>query len=50
MKKLKETLRIILIVVVISSTIFGVGYLKYRMWRVEHPQAKTWTFFVTKSR
>lgn len=50
MKKLKETLSIILIVIAIGGTIFGIGYVKYKIWRAEHPQAKTWTFFVPKSR
>lgn len=36
----------ILVAVVIVLCIYGLCYLKYKVWRAEHPQAKTWTFFI----
>lgn len=30
--------------------IAAVGYTKYYIWRAEHPDAKTWTFFIPKGR
>ena len=46
MKKIKNALTIALISLGISSVIFGIGYVKYKFWRAEHPNAKTWTFFI----
>jgi cell division protein FtsB len=46
MKKLKENLQISLIILGLVSIIGGIGYVKYKIWRAEHPQAKTWTFFI----
>jgi len=46
MKKLKEILAILLVIIGICSTIYGLGWVKYKIWRAEHPQAKTWTFFI----
>lgn len=46
MKKIKETLIIMAIVLGLSGIIFGIGYVKYKFWRAEHPTAKTWTFFI----
>jgi len=48
MKKLKENLQIALIVLVVVTLIGGIGFVKYKFWRAEHPQAKTWTFFIPK--
>ena len=48
MKKLKENLQIALIVLVGVTLIGGIGFVKYKFWRAEHPQAKTWTFFIPK--
>lgn len=50
MKKLKERLIILLITIVFCGTIYGIGYVKYKIWRAEHPQAKTWTFFIPKGK
>ena len=24
----------------------GIVYLKYQLWRLEHPEVKTWVFFI----
>ena len=49
MKKQKESLQIALIIlgVVLMG---GIGFVKYKIWRAEHPQAKTWTFFIPKGK
>lgn len=49
MKKFKSILTIILIILGMCRVIYGVGYIKYKLWRAEHPEAKTWTFFIPKS-
>jgi hypothetical protein len=46
MKKFKERLAILLVIIGICGVIYGIGYIKYKFWRAEHPQAKTWTFFI----
>lgn len=48
MKKLKENLQIGLIILGVLALIGGIGFVKYKIWRAEHPQAKTWTFFMQK--
>ena len=48
MKKLKERLAILLVIIGICGVICGIGWVKYKFWRAEHPQAKTWTFFIPK--
>lgn len=50
MKKLKERLIVLLIAVGICGVIYGIWCVKYKIWRAEHPQAKTWTFFVPSRR
>jgi hypothetical protein len=49
MKKFKEFLTITLFVLGICGLIYGIGYIKYKLWRAEHPHAKTWTFFIPKN-
>lgn len=46
MKKVKERLFILLLILGICGGIYGIGYLKYTVWRAEHPHAATWTFFI----
>lgn len=46
MKKAKENFIAGLIILGIVSFIAGVGFAKYKLWRAEHPQAQTWTFFI----
>lgn len=50
MKKLKENIQVALIILGVVALIGGIGYVKYKIWRVEHPQAKTWTFFIPKGK
>ena len=50
MKKLKENLQIALIILGVVALIGGIGFVKYKIWRAEHPQAKTWTFFIPKGK
>lgn len=50
MKKFKNILIASLITLGICSVIYGIGWIKYKFWRAEHPQAKTWTFFVPNSK
>lgn len=48
MKKLKNYLTTILIILFIIGLISGIIYIDYNIWRAEHPNAKTWTFFLHK--
>jgi hypothetical protein len=47
-QKLKYNMLVVGLVLAIASLVFGVGFIKYKFWRAEHPQAKTWTFFIPK--
>ena len=32
-------------------TLLGVvGYVKYNIWKAEHPQTETWIFFIPKGK
>ena len=46
MQKLKDILLIGVIIIFIGLTITSIGFVKYKIWRAEHPEAKTWTFFI----
>lgn len=46
MKRFKEVITIIGIIMFLLAIIYGVGWIKYKLWRAEHPQAETWTFFI----
>jgi hypothetical protein len=46
MKRLKEKFIITLIILGFCGFIYGIGFVKYKIWRAGHPHAKTWTFFV----
>lgn len=48
-EKTQEKLSIILVIVILLMVIFGIGYVKYRIWRAEHPQTNTWIFFIPNS-
>lgn len=50
MKKLKENLQRTLIILGVVVLIGGINFVKYKIWRAEHPQAKTWTFFIPKGK
>jgi hypothetical protein len=36
------------IVLAVCLFLFMLGFLKYKIWRSEHPTAETWTFWVSK--
>ncbi len=38
----------ILIALFACLVLFILGFLKYKIWRAEHPNAETWTFFISK--
>jgi hypothetical protein len=48
MKKDKEILNLWLAVGILLLITFGGGYLKYKIWRWEHPNVSSWVFFITK--
>ena len=50
MKKIKDNFIILLITVGLCIVIYGIGCIKYKIWKSEHPQAKTWTFFIPKGK
>lgn len=45
---MKETLKLVGILLLVAVALFGIGGCKYALWRAEHPGAKTWTFFIPK--
>jgi hypothetical protein len=50
MKKLKENLTVALIILGFCCLLYGVGYIKYKIWRAEHPQTNTWIFFIPRGK
>lgn len=46
MNKFKSILAKTIITLGVCGIVYGIGYLKYNLWKAEHPQAKTWTFFI----
>ena len=48
MKKLKDNLVLLILMLGILAGIYGLVRIKYFFWRAEHPQAKTWTFFIPR--
>lgn len=50
MKRLKETIIIVAMISGVVGIIYGIGYLKYKIWRAEHPNAETWTFYIPSKR
>ncbi len=46
MKKIKLFLIGIAIVGIIVVVIGGAFWINFHLWRAEHPQAKTWTYFI----
>lgn len=45
---MKETLKLVGILLLTAAILLGIGGCKYALWRAEHPDAKTWTFFIPK--
>ena len=48
MQKLKKIVALGLIILFVGLTITSIGFVKYKIWRAEHPTASTWTFFIPK--
>jgi len=46
MKKFKDRFIIGLIIIGFCAIIYGIGFVKHKVWRAEHPHAESWTFFV----
>lgn len=49
-KELKEKLQVWMVILCLLGIVIGIGSVKYYIWRAEHPLAKTWTFFIPRSR
>lgn len=49
MKKYKEITSFILTIIFLLSLIVGTISFKYYIWRIEHPDAPTWVFFIPKN-
>lgn len=47
MNKLKDFFKTALAILAILFVLCGMVFISYTIWRAEHPQAKTWTFFVS---
>lgn len=47
-RNIEEIFKVILTIFLILSIFGGAGYLKYKVWRLVHPDAPTWTFFIDK--
>lgn len=45
---MKDTLKTIAAALLVVAVIVGIGGCKYMLWRAEHPDAATWTFFIPK--
>lgn len=44
----KYNLQAIAIILGFVLIIIGIVYIKYLIWRAEHPYAELWTFFIPK--
>lgn len=47
---MKDILKVLSIVAIVLLAIFGIGSCKYKLWRAEHPNSPTWTFFIPKGK
>ncbi len=45
---MKNALQLIGIALILMVLAVGIGGCKYAVWRAEHPEAATWTFFIPK--
>jgi hypothetical protein len=43
---MKDLLKIIGGTLLVLLLIAGIGGCKYKLWRAEHPDSPTWTFFI----
>jgi len=46
MKKKESVLGTLGLIALITLILLTVGVINYELWRAEHPNAKTWTFFL----
>jgi len=46
MNKLKNKIIGIVLIIAIPVFIFGIGYIKYKIWKAEHPHTSAWVFFI----
>jgi hypothetical protein len=42
----KDILKIVGCFAMLTLFVGGVGGCKYKLWRIEHPDAPTWIFFI----
>jgi len=50
MERIKKIMIIIAMFMGLTLIVYGIGYVKYKIWRAEHPKAETWTFFIPKGK
>lgn len=50
MKKIIENIKLMGLILLIVAVIAGIGYGHFKLWRAEHPNAKTFTYFFHVSR
>jgi len=46
MKKIKKFLIGLFTVIIILFALYGLFWIDYHIWRDEHPNAKTYTYFI----
>lgn len=46
MKKYKGELIVIAYALGLALVIGGLGWANYEIWRLKHPEAPTWTYFI----
>lgn len=47
---MKDTPELIGAALLVLLVVFGICSCKYHLWRVQHPDAATWTFFTPSGR
>lgn len=48
MKKIKEYFNVFIIVLILSAIIYVAYRFNFYVWRLKHPSAPTWTYFINK--
>ena len=46
MKNLREKTFYLGCIIAVMAVILTIGFIKYKIWRAEHPETKTWIFFI----
>lgn len=49
MKAFRSALAVIFFWSVVGGCIGGLGWINFKFWRLQHPQAPVWTFFLRRS-